>query len=254
MFKLNAATFETNGCCLLQAIDLQFEQGQIYGLIGHNGSGKSTLLKLLARQHDPSGGRVCLDGRSLHDWGCREFAREVAYLPQHLPSANNLTVRELVAFGRYPWHGPLRSMTPTDRAEVKRAMDLTHTQPFAERFVDALSGGERQRVWLAMLLAQGRRFLLLDEPLSALDVAHQVATLALVRKLSHELGLGVIIVLHDINMVSRYCDRLVALREGRLLGGGCPHDMMQSTQLEAIYGIRMNIIPHPTDNIPIAVL
>lgn len=254
MFELNAATFEANGRCLLQAIDLEFEQGRVYGLIGHNGSGKSTLLKMLARQNSASHGQVCLDGRPLDAWGNREFAREVAYLPQSLPSANNLTVRELVAFGRYPWHGPLRRMSGVDYAQVDQAMALTHTDAFAERLVDSLSGGERQRVWLAMLLAQGRRFLLLDEPLSALDVAHQVETLSLVRKLSQSLGLGVIIVLHDVNMVSRYCDYLVALRKGKLLDEGAPCDLMRVPTLEAIYGIRMNIMPHPTDNVPVAVL
>lgn len=254
MFELKGAGFQVNGQCLLQGIDLEFEQGRVYGLVGHNGSGKSTLLKLLARQHDASDGHVCLDGRTLAAWGKREFAREVAYLPQSLPGANNLTARELIAFGRYPWHGPLRRMTAFDDEQVERAMTLTHTHEFGTRLVDSLSGGERQRVWLAMLLAQGRRFLLLDEPLSALDVAHQVETLSLVRKLSRDLGLGVIIVLHDVNMVSRYCDHLVALRKGRLLGAGEPREMMCGQTLEAIYGIRMNVMPHPEDDVPIAVV
>ncbi len=254
MFELNAASFEVNGRCLLQSTDLRFQEGRIYGLIGHNGSGKSTLLKLLARQQCASCGRVCLNGRAVDDWGTREFAREVAYLPQSLPSANNLTACELVAFGRYPWHGLLGRMSKHNKAQVERAMALTDTEVFADRLVDSLSGGERQRVWLAMLLAQGSRFLLLDEPLSALDIAHQVETLTLVRELSHTLGLGVIIVLHDVNMVSRYCDHLVALRDGRLLAQGSPGEMMCGATLEAIYGIRMNVMPHPTDNVPIAVL
>lgn len=254
MFELNACRFEVNGQCLLEADDLSFREGLVYGLIGHNGSGKSTLLKLLARQQCASCGEVCLNGRSVDAWGDREFARNVAYLPQQLPGATSLTVRELVAFGRYPWRGLLGRMTREDRHQVERALELTHTTTLAERMVDTLSGGEKQRVWLAMLLAQGSRFLLLDEPLSALDIAHQVDTLALIRELAGSLGLGVIIVLHDVNMVSRYCDQLVALRGGRLLARGTPHELMRGATLEAIYGIRMSVMAHPADNHPIAVV
>jgi iron complex transport system ATP-binding protein len=254
MFELNAARFEVNGRCLLEATDLRFTQGLVYGLIGHNGSGKSTLLKLLARQQNASFGQVSLNGRAVGEWGDREFAREVAYLPQQLPAATSLTVRELVSFGRYPWQGLLGRMTREDKRAVARAMELTHIEAMAERMVDTLSGGERQRVWLAMLLAQGSRFLLLDEPLSALDIAHQVDTLALIRELATTLGIGVIIVLHDVNMVSRYCDQLVALRGGKLLAQGAPRELMCDQTLEEIYGVRMRVMEHPADNHPIAVV
>ncbi|MFC3284759.1 ATP-binding cassette domain-containing protein [Litchfieldella rifensis] len=254
MFDVNAATFEVNGKCLLHPTDLTFVEGRVYGLIGHNGSGKSTLLKLLAQQQRPSRGEIHFDDRPLSAWGSREFARQVAYLPQHLPSAENLTGHELVGFGRYPWHGLLGRLTSKDRAQIERAIELTHTQDFAERLVDTLSGGERQRVWLAMLLAQGSRFLLLDEPLAALDIAHQVEVLALVRQLCRELGLGVIIVLHDVNMAARYCDHLVALHSGRLLAQGSPAEMMDNDTLEAIYGIPMRVMPHPGGEHPIAVV
>lgn len=254
MFELNAARFEINGRCLLEATDLCFRQGLVYGLIGHNGSGKSTLLKLLARQQCVSCGEICLNGRPIDRWGHREFAREVAYLPQNLPSASSLTVRELVGFGRYPWHGLLGRLSREDKAQIERALELTHTASMSDRLVDTLSGGEKQRVWIAMLLAQGSRFLLLDEPLSALDIAHQVDTLALIRELAGSLDLGVIIVLHDVNMVSRYCDHLVALRGGRLLAQGAPREMMCDATLEAIYGIRMRVLAHPADNHPIAVV
>lgn len=254
MFELNACGFEVDGRCLLEATDLRFQEGQVYGLIGHNGSGKSTLLKLMARQQCASCGEICLNGRAVDHWGNREFARNVAYLPQHLPSASSLTVRELVAFGRYPWHGLLGRMSREDNRQVTRALELTQTVEFADRMVDTLSGGERQRVWLAMLLAQGSRFLLLDEPLSALDIAHQVDTLSLIRELCSTLGIGVIIVLHDVNMVSRYCDQLIALRDGRLLAQGSPAELMQDATLEAIYGIRMSVMSHPTDSHPIAVV
>ena len=234
MFEVKGATFGINGKRLLHPVEHRFEEGRVYGLIGHNGSGKSTLIKLLARQQSPSQGEIQLDSRPLRDWGQREFARRVAYLPQHLPGAENLTGRELIGFGRYPWHGLLGRHTPEDRVAIERAIALSHTEAFADRLVDTLSGGERQRVWLAMLLAQQSRFLLLDEPLAALDIAHQMEVLALVRQLCDELQLCVIIVLHDINMASRYCDELLALHSGRVLAHGPPGAMMTDDTLEAI--------------------
>ncbi|MFC0267432.1 ATP-binding cassette domain-containing protein [Kushneria aurantia] len=254
MFDVDAASFEVAGKCLLAPTSLSCGEGQVYGLIGHNGSGKSTLLKLLARQQPASRGEIRLDGRALHTWGSREFARQVAYLPQHLPAADGLTGRELVAFGRYPWHGLLGRTRREDRRHIDRALALTHTEAFAERPVDTLSGGERQRVWLAMLIAQGSRCLLLDEPLAALDIAHQVEVLALVRRLCRELNLCVVVVLHDVNMAARYCDRLLALRQGQLLAGGSPDEMMCATTLEAIYGIPMQVMPHPGGEHAIAVV
>ncbi|ALM53420.1 ATP-binding cassette domain-containing protein [Halomonas huangheensis] len=245
MFELQAATFEVQGRTLLHPTSLSFEAGKVHGLIGHNGSGKSTLLKLLAQQQPASGGQICFAGRPIKDWGRRAFAREVAYLPQHLPSAESLTCRELIGFGRYPWKGLLGRSSRDDAEHIDRAMALTHTEPFAERLVDTLSGGERTRVWLAMLLAQGSRLLLLDEPLAALDIAHQVEVMSLVRTLTHELGLGVVIVLHDINMASRYCDHLVALHSGKVIAEGSPAQLMHSDLLEDIYGIPMQVMPHP---------
>lgn len=254
MFDLQAATFEVQGRTLLHPTSLQFETGRVHGLIGHNGSGKSTLLKLLAQQQPASAGDIHFEGKPLNAWGRRAFAREVAYLPQHLPSAESLTCRELIAFGRYPWKGLLGRSRKDDIEHVDRAMALTHTEGFADRMVNTLSGGERTRVWLAMLLAQGSRLLLLDEPLAALDIAHQVEVMSLVRKLSRELGLGVIIVLHDINMASRYCDRLVALHTGRVIAEGSPTTLMRSDLLEDIYGIPMQVMPHPSGEHSVALV
>ena len=254
MFQLDSVTFAVPSRTLLHPLDLHLEEGRMIGLIGHNGSGKSTLIKLLARQQQPAGGRIQLDGKPLADWGEREFARQVAYLPQQLPAAESLTVRELVAFGRYPWHGLLGRFSEEDRAKVERAMQLTQVEQYAERLVDSLSGGERQRVWLAMLLAQDTRYLLLDEPTSALDIAHQVEVLALVHDLSRDLGLGIIVVLHDINMAARYCDWLVALHSGRLLMQGTPDELMTDAHLQSIYGLPMTVIPHPTQATSIAVV
>ncbi len=209
-FTLNNLSFRVPGRTLLHPLSLTFPAGKVTGLIGHNGSGKSTLLKMLGRHQPPSEGDILLDDQPLASWSSKAFARKVAYLPQQLPQAEGMTVRELVAIGRYPWHGALGRFGVADREKVEEAIALVGLKPLAHRLVDSLSGGERQRAWIAMLVAQDSRCLLLDEPTSALDIAHQVDVPALVHRLSQQRGLTVIAVLHDINMAARYCDYLVS--------------------------------------------
>jgi iron-chelate-transporting ATPase len=252
IFTLNNVSFRTSDRTLLEPISLTLYRQRVCGLIGHNGSGKSTLVKLLARQQSPASGAIGFDGKPLADWGNRELARKIAYLPQQLPAADGLTVRELVALGRYPWHGALGRFTALDRDKTHQAMELTDVSHYADRAVDSLSGGERQRVWLAMLVAQDSECLLLDEPISALDIAHQLEVLALVRRLSEERGLAVIVVLHDINMAARFCDDLVALKGGRMLIHGSSAQIMRAETLGAIYDIPMGIFGHPHGGSPIA--
>ncbi|MBM7326275.1 ATP-binding cassette domain-containing protein, partial [Agrobacterium sp. S2] len=218
-----------------------------------NGSGKSTLLKILARQQPASGGTVRFEGKTLPEWKDRDFARRLAYLPQHTPSASGMLVRELVALGRYPWHGALGRFGRIDREKTDEAIERTGIAPFADRLVDTLSGGERQRVWLAMLVAQDAGCLLLDEPISALDIAHQIEVLSLVRKLSDEQGLGVIVVLHDVNMAARFCDEIVALHSGRLIARGTPAEIMTPDELKRIYGLAMDVMIHPSTGRPIGI-
>lgn len=251
-FSLNRVTFRVPGRTLLHPLSLTFPAGKVTGLIGHNGSGKSTLLKMLGRHQPPSEGDVLLDGQPLDSWSSKAFARKVAYLPQQLPPAEGMTVRELVAIGRYPWHGALGRFGAADREKVEEAIALVGLKPLAHRLVDSLSGGERQRAWIAMLVAQDSRCLLLDEPTSALDIAHQVDLLALVHRLSQQRGLTVIAVLHDINMAARYCDYLVALRGGEMIAQGTPAQLMRSETLEQIYGIPMGILPHPAGSAPVS--
>ena len=150
-----------------------------------------------------------------------------------------MTVRELVALGRYPWHGALGRFSCTDTRKVLEAMEQTDVVGFADRAVDSLSGGERQRVWLAMLVAQDSDCLLLDEPIFALDIAHQIEVLALVRRLSEERGIGVVVVLHDINMAGRFCDELIALKGGSLLAHGPSAELMRADTLSAWARLRI---------------
>ncbi|MCZ4059250.1 Fe3+-hydroxamate ABC transporter ATP-binding protein FhuC [Pantoea sp. LMR881] len=251
-FTLQHVSFRVPGRTLLHPLSLTFPPGKVTALIGHNGSGKSTLLKMLGRHHAASEGKVLLNNQPVEHWNSKAFARQVAYLPQQLPAAEGMTVRELVAIGRYPWHGALGRFGQDDRNRVDEAITLVGLKPFAGRLVDSLSGGERQRAWLAMLVAQNSRCLLLDEPTSALDIAHQVEVLALIQQLSRERGLTVIAVLHDINMAARYCDHLVALRDGSMIAEGGPAAIMQADVLAEIYGIPMGILPHPQGGAPVS--
>lgn len=244
-FKIDNLHFSIGHRTILHLVSLTFAPGRVHGLIGHNGSGKSSLLRLMARQYADHRGRICLGGKSLNDWKSREFAREVAYLPQQTPATDGMNVGELVALGRYPWHGPLGRLGPEDHEKIEEAMSLTDVACFAQRSVDSLSGGERQRVWLAMLVAQNSQWLLLDEPTSALDIGHQLEILALVRQLSEAKGLGIVMVLHDVNMSLRFCDDIIALRAGRLLVNAPSADLSNPITLEAIYGVPMGVVARP---------
>lgn len=250
--QLDAVTFEVPGKVLLHPLTLDIPPRGVTALIGQNGSGKSTLLKILARQQAPSNGRVSLAGRPLQAWGEREFAQRVAYLPQHTPLAIGLTVRELVTLGRYPWHGALGQFTRTDRDKVEAALTLTAVNAFADRLVDTLSGGERQRAWLAMLIAQDARLLLLDEPISALDVAHQIEVLDLIRRLAADTDIAAVVVIHEINLAARFCDDIIALKGGRLIARGVPHELMTVPRLQEIYDVTMGVMPHPDTGASIA--
>lgn len=253
LFALEDVSFSVPGRMLLQPLSLTLPARRIVGLIGHNGSGKSTLLKILARQQPASNGSVRFEGKLLSEWSDRPFARKLAYLPQHTAPASGMLVKELVALGRYPWHGALGRFGKADREKVDEAIELTDITPFADRLVDTLSGGERQRVWLAMLVAQDAECLLLDEPISALDIAHQVEVLGLVQKLSHSKGIGVVVVLHDVNMAARFCDELIALHTGRMIARGAPGDIMTPQELERIYGLPMDVMVHASTGRPVAI-
>lgn len=253
LFELDAVGFEVPGRALLEPLTLELPSRRVTGLVGHNGSGKSTLLKILARQQPATAGTVRFEGKALSQWGHRPLARRLAYLPQQTPPAAGMLARELVALGRYPWHGALGRFGEADRAKTEEAMTLTGIGPLADRLVDTLSGGERQRVWLAMLVAQDTECLLLDEPTSALDISYQIEVLSLIRRLSHAKGLGVVIVLHDINMAARFCDEVLALRAGRLIARGSPAEIMDPGHLRTIYGLEMDVMAHPSTGVPVAV-
>ena len=248
MFDLKDVVFKSDGKnpkTLLSDISVNFPTGAFSAIVGHNGSGKSTLLKLLARKNKKHSGTITLDNAALESHGTRDFARKVAYLPQNPVVPPHLSVRELVAFGRYPWRGAFGRYRDEDHAKIDQAMELTHVTGFADRLVASLSGGERQRVWLAMLLAQDAPVLLLDEPTSALDVGHQRDILQLVANLKNHSNLTVIAVLHDIDMVGRFADHIIALRGGKTCWQGTARDFMQGEILRTIFQTDIDVIHLP---------
>lgn len=252
LFSLTGLTVDVPGRRLLNTLTLEVPKGQLVALIGHNGSGKSTLLKTLARQIVPSGGTIRFAGRELGTWSARDYARRLAFMPQTTPPADGMTVAELVALGRYPWHGALGQFGPEDGQAVDRALAECAITALASRLVDTLSGGERQRAWLAMMVAQGAETLLLDEPISALDISHAVEVMSLVREMCHSQQRSALVVLHDVNMAARYCDQIIALRQGEVVMQGAPSDLMRSEMLREIYGLPMQVMAR-ADGTPVAV-
>ncbi|MDA9557835.1 ATP-binding cassette domain-containing protein [Vibrio sp.] len=252
MFELNNVVFSIEERTILSTTSLKIEEGKVTTFLGHNGCGKSTLMKLLTRQNKATQGRVLLNQTPVEEYSPIDFALNVAYLPQHPPVTNGVTVRELVCFGRYPWKGAFGRYSKEDYRLVDEAIDKVGLTSFADRYVATLSGGERQRAWVAMLLAQQSRCILLDEPTSALDVAHQYELLALIRELNINLGLTVVMVLHDVNMAAKFSDQLVALHSGQIIAQGTPQQLMTPDTLQRIYGIELALHHDPITSHPIS--
>lgn len=231
---------------ILNHVSTQFQPGLVYGIVGHNGSGKSTFTKLLAKQIIATSGSITLNQKNLTDYSHKQLARKLSYLPQYLPTDINLPVKELVKLGRFAWHGVIGRYTDDDSTIINQALAQTHTAHLKDRYLSSLSGGERQRVWLSMCLAQQSQYLLLDEPLSALDINYQIEVMRLLKQLAKDYDITTIIVLHDINLASEFCDHLLAFKHGQLIYDLATEQMMTPTILQQIYGIHFDVITHPS--------
>jgi iron complex transport system ATP-binding protein len=238
---------------VVDGLDLDVVAGTITAVIGPNGCGKSTLLRALGRLLKPAAGRVLLDGERIDKMPTREVAKLLGLLPQAPTAPEGLTVGDLVARGRHPHQAWYRQWSADDEEAVAQALEWTGIADLAERPVDELSGGQRQRAWISMALAQGTDLLLLDEPTTFLDLAHQVDVLELVRRLHREAGRTVVMVLHDLNLAARYSDRLVAMREGRIVAVGAPADVVTEAMLAEVFGLAARVIEDPVAGTPLVV-
>jgi iron complex transport system ATP-binding protein len=228
--------------------------GELVGLIGPNGCGKTSIIKALSRVLAPRSGKVLLDGKEIICIPRSDLARQVGVVPQNPYLPETFTVSEVVLLGRNPHLGLLRSESPRDMAIAWWAMDRTGITALAERRMGELSGGERQRVTIARVLAQEPQVILLDEPTANLDICHQLEILDLIRGLCDEKNLAVLIALHDLNLATQYCHRLLMMKQGQVHAEGTPAEVMTAANIKEVYGTDSYIYPHPENNLPVVML
>jgi iron complex transport system ATP-binding protein len=234
-------------------LSVAIPDGSFTVIVGPNACGKSTLLRALSRMLRPKAGTVYLDGAAISSQPSKQVARTLGLLPQSPIAPDAITVSDLVARGRYPHQGLLRQWSAEDARAVSEALAATATAELADRPVDELSGGQRQRVWLAMALAQETPILLLDEPTTFLDIAHQIEVLDLCADLREERGHTLVAVLHDLNHACRYATHLIAMREGRIVAEGAPSDIVDAALVEAVFGLPCQVIEDPESGTPLVV-
>jgi iron complex transport system ATP-binding protein len=236
---------------IISDLAVSIPDGRVTALVGPNGCGKSTLLRGLARLMAPRSGAVLLDGKAITRLPSKEVARQLGILPQGPSAPEGMTVRELVAQGRYPHQSLLRQWSPDDEEAVERALATTSLVELGERQLDTLSGGQRQRAWIAMTLAQETPVLLLDEPTTFLDLAHQVEILSLLDELNEREGRTIVMVLHDINQACRYAHHLVALKDGRVVAQGDPREIVDHGMVCEVFGIECHVVRDPVSGTPL---
>lgn len=230
------------GKVIIEQMQLAIDQPEIISIIGPNGSGKSTLLKALSRLLTPLAGCVLLNGRDIHQLPPREVAKTMAILPQSVQAPGDMTVCDLVAYGRMPYQRMFEQISTEDEACIAAALAATGMEKMLHRRLDSLSGGERQRAWLAMALAQQPRILLLDEPTTYLDIHHQLELMKLVRSLHQDRRLTVVMVLHDLNHAARFSQRLIAVKDGRIFADGSVPEIFTADNLKALYGVEATVM------------
>ncbi|MDN3518861.1 ABC transporter ATP-binding protein [Aquisalimonas lutea] len=240
------------GHTAVRDVSLGVREGEVTVVVGPNGCGKSTLLRCMARLHRPAGGCVRVGGADVWRLRPRAVARRVSLLPQVPEAPEGITAAGLVRFGRHPHQGLLRQWSSRDEAAVTRAMADAGITDLADRRLDRLSGGQRQRCWLALALAQDTPVMLLDEPISMLDLGHQVEVLGVIRHLAAG-GRAVVMVLHDLTTAARYADTLVAMRDGRIVDHGPPRATVTPALIRTLYGVDADILAAPGDGAPVVV-
>lgn len=237
---------------VLNEVSVSVRPGSFTVILGPNASGKSTLLRALARVLPVNGGNVLFDGREIASYGSKDLARRLGLLPQDAVAPEGMRVADLVSRGRHPHHTALRRWSREDDDATRASLEATRTSDLAERYVDQLSGGQRQRVWVALLLAQQAPVMLLDEPTTYLDIAHQYELLDLLQNL-HRDGKTVVAVLHDLNQAARYATDLILMKDGRVIDTGSPEDLITSVRMTEVFGIDALIASDPVTGTPMVI-
>ncbi|WP_339219415.1 ABC transporter ATP-binding protein [Paenibacillus sp. FSL H8-0332] len=242
-----------NDTLIVKELDLQIPRGQITSIIGPNGCGKSTVLKAVGRLLKTNNGTVYLNGADIRTLSTKEVAKQMAILPQTPTAPSGLTVGQLVAYGRFPHQRGFGKLSKEDKQVVTWALSVTQLTAFEHREVDTLSGGQRQRVWIAMALTQQTDLILLDEPTTYLDLAHQLEVLELLYELNRSQQVTIVMVLHDLNLAARFSDYMVAIREGQVVEHGSPERVMTVQTLREVFAIDAEIMLEPRTGRPVYV-
>jgi len=250
--RAEGVTLAYDGNVVTRDLSVAVPPGGFTAIVGPNACGKSTLLRALVRMLKPRAGSVLLDGAQIQSLPTKQVARRLGLLPQSSTAPDGITVADLVARGRHPHQSLLRQWSRDDERAVLDAMGKTRVDDLADRLVDELSGGQRQRVWLAMALAQETPLLLLDEPTTFLDIAHQMEVLDLCAEM-HEQGRTLVAVLHDLNHACRYATHLIAMREGEIVAQGEPGAIVDGELVESVFGLPCTVIPCPETGAPMVV-
>jgi iron complex transport system ATP-binding protein len=236
---------------VVDGLSITIPAGQVTVIVGANACGKSTLLRGLARLLKPKGGVVLLDGEDIRGRPTREVATRLGMLPQQPIAPEGITVADLVGRGRHPHQRWMRQFSSDDEAAVEAALAATEIADLAERSVDELSGGQKQRVWIALALAQGTPLMLLDEPTTFLDLAHQVEVLDLLATLNETEGRTIVLVLHDLNLACRYAHHLVAMKGGAIVAQGAPAEVITAEIVQEVFGLHCRVIDDPVTGTPL---
>ena len=240
------------GRAVLDGLDVEIPDGSFTVIVGPNACGKSTLLRALSRLLRPTEGSVLLDGKDVQRYGGKAFAQELGLLPQQSIAPEGITVVDLVSRGRFPYQRIFRQWTDEDERAVRSALEATQLVELSTRPLETLSGGQRQRVWIAMALSQETPILLLDEPTTFLDLAHQLEILDLCAALNRE-GRTLVAVLHDINQAARYANHLIAMRGGAVVAEGAPREVVTEALVHAVFGVRARVIDDPESGTPMVI-
>nr|WP_297395207.1 ABC transporter ATP-binding protein [uncultured Peptostreptococcus sp.] len=235
-------SYTEGGKTILENISFKIKTGSITSILGANGCGKSTLFDLMTKNLKVNSGEILLNGRNISTMSQKDFARKVAIIHQYNRVSDGITVRQLVSYGRTPYQVMMKRHDEEDERMISWAIEATNLVDIQDRTVNSLSGGQKQRAWIAMALAQGTKFLFLDEPTTYLDIRYQIEVLELIDRLNKELGMTIVMVLHDINQAMYYSDRVIGLKDGNILVQGDPEKVISSHSVEQMFGVKLEVV------------